>query len=227
MTIGALGAAVLSYRSSFGDSGFLTSVRPVQLTSSVCQPLSESIPVNTQLSTDLQPTATTVYTVAGEHAFSLIAPKGGKCQSQTAPLAALKPIVSAGNATVSAAIWQGTAVQPYLQVITASGVGAAALTCAASARAADALVGFGEPKELITKECAPFTDQLKITHHDGDTTYFASKDIVTQGNVVVAVRYKDSGATPQALLASCSWSASSGNALDCYDYLSSIMASNL
>ena len=226
MTVGALSAGALSYRSAFADTPRLNATSAVSLTAAACPTEPSSDTISVQLSTDLEVAGTVAYPIGGEHAFTLLAPKDGKCQSQTAPLAALKPIVMAGSDTVTAAVWQGTAVQPYLQVISASGIGAAALTCPVYASAAKALVAYGEPRDLISQECAPITDQLKLVYTDNDLTYFASRDIVTQGNAVVAVRYDHSTATPSALVISCGWNASAGNAVNCYDYISSMLATS-
>lgn len=226
MTIGAICAAVLSYSTAFADSPQINATPNVSLSAVACPSVPTNTTLDVHLSTDLRTTETSAYPVTGEHAFVLIAPNGGKCQSQTAPLEVLKPIVKAGSDTVTAAAWQGTNRQPIIQVISASGVGAAALSCSVSAKAAEALVKYGEPRKLIAQECASIADQLKLTHIDNDVTYFASRDIVTQGNAVVAVRYNHSGPTPQALLVSCGWNASTGNTTNCYDYIASIFASN-
>ena len=226
MTVGALSTAVLSYSSAFADTPRLNATPSTSLTTVACPSEPTASAIDAHLSTDLKTSDTAAYPISGENAFVMIAPTGGKCQSQTAPLGAIKPVVSAGSATVTAAVWQGTAVQPYIQVIAASGVGAAALTCAVYAKAAEALVEYGEPRSLIAQECAPFTEQLKLTYTENELNYYASRDIVTQGNAVVAVRYDHSGKTPKALLVSCGWNASAGNSVNCYDYISSIVASN-
>lgn len=226
LTVGALSTAFLSYRSAFADQPQINDTPTVSIATGTCPSTPTTSSVDAQISTDLTTSDTVAYPVTGDHGFTLIAPKGGKCQSQTAPLGVLKPVTVAGSETVTAAAWQGTAVQPILQVISASGIGAAALSCSVYAQAAEALVGYGEPSELIAQECASFADQLKLTHTDHDITYFASRDVVTQGNAVVAVRYSQSGATPQALLVSCGWNASTGNSKNCYDYIASIYATN-
>ena len=226
MTVGALSAGALSYSSAFADTPRINSTPTVTLTTAACPSAPSDSQQSAQLSTDLVASDTVAYQIRGAHAFTLIAPKDGKCQSQSAPLAAIKPVVVAGDDTVTAAAWQGTEVQPYIQIIAASGVGAAALTCSASPKAATNLVAYGEPKSLIAQECAPFTDQLKLTYTDNEVVYYASRDVVTQGNAVVAVRYDTSTKTPTALLVSCGWNASSGNEVNCYDYISSILASN-
>ena len=226
MTVGALSAAALSYTSAFADTPRLNATPTLSVSTGACPSTPESASYEAALSTDLKPADTAAYPITGDHGFVLVAPKGGKCQSQSAPLAAIKPIMVAGNATVTAGVWSGTSVQPYIQVIAASGVAAAALTCSVSAKAATDLVAYGEPKSLISQECAPFTDQLKLTYTDNEVNYYASRDVVTQGNAVVAVRYDNSSATPTALLVSCGWNASSGNEVNCYDYIASVLATN-
>ena len=226
LTVGAMLTASCSYVAAYSDTPRMTATRVVSLPAASCSPLTAVGTREVQLSTNLVATETVAYPISGEQAFTLLAPTDGECQTQTAPLSVIKPITVAGTNAVTVAIWQGTSAQPYLQVISASGVGAAALTCAVYSQAATALLASGEPRTLVRQECAPFEDQLTMTYTGNDVTYYEPRNKVTQGSYVVAVRYNNTTATPSALLISCGWSAAGVTKDVCYDYVASTFATN-